>query len=493
MTVDGTQPSRSDDRLDEVIASYLEAVQRGESPDRDEWLARHPDLVGELAAFLADHDRMQKVVGPPQPTAEVTLSSTDGPIGPATPPPTHGVEDSTTLAPGEQTAPALGTKVRYFGDYELLEEIARGGMGVVYKARQRTLNRIVALKMILAGQLADADDVRRFHVEAEAAAQLDHPGIVPIFEVGQYEGQHYFSMGYIEGQSLAAKVAREPMEPRAAAELVRTVAEAVEYAHQKGVVHRDLKPENVLLDAAGHPRITDFGLAKQVQGDSHLTGTGQILGTPSYMPPEQAAGKVDEIGPAAEVYALGAMHYRLLTGRPPFHAANPLDTLLQVLNQEPVALRQLNHGVPLDLETIALKCLEKNPQRRYGSARELSEELQRWLDGKPILARPVGHAERMVRWCKRNPVIAGLLAAIAISLVGGAALSTNFAIEANWRAAQLTGMAWSPEGRRFATVGFAMAGKDSGVTIWDATPGYEQGDPLPPDYYNFNLKPGGFF
>jgi WD40 repeat protein/tRNA A-37 threonylcarbamoyl transferase component Bud32 len=417
MTVNGTQPSRSDDRLDEVITGYLEAVQRGEPPDRDAWLARHPDLAGELAAFFADHDRMQKVVGPPQPAADVTLSSAGGPMGPATRPPTHGIEELPTLAPGEQTTPAVGTRVRYFGDYELLEEIARGGMGVVYKARQRTLNRIVALKMILAGQLAGEDDVRRFHVEAEAAAQLDHPGIVPIFEVGQHEGQEYFSMGYIEGQSLAAKVARQPLEPREAAALVRTVAEAVEYAHQKGVIHRDLKPENVLLDAAAHPRITDFGLAKQVQGDSHLTGTGQILGTPSYMPPEQAAGNVEEIGPAADVYALGAILYRLLAGRPPFQAANPLDTLLQVLNQEPVALRQLNPGVPLDLETIALKCLEKDRQRRFPTAQELADELGRYLAGEPILARPVSRPERIWRWCRRRPAVAAAGAMALVSTI----------------------------------------------------------------------------
>jgi serine/threonine-protein kinase len=214
-----------------------------------------------------------------------------------------------------------------------LEEIGRGGMGVVYKARQMTLNRVVALKMILAGQLADETDVKRFHTEAEAAANLDHPGIVPIYEVGQHEGQHYFSMGYVEGQSLAARVAQGPLPPHEAAELVQAVAEAVQYAHEKGVIHRDLKPANILLarsdrihavkskspDESGHyePKITDFGLAKRVAGDSGLTATGQVLGTPSFMPPEQAAGKLDLITPASDVYALGAIVYTLLTGRPP--------------------------------------------------------------------------------------------------------------------------------------------------------------------------------
>jgi serine/threonine protein kinase len=277
-------------------------------------------------------------------------------------------------------------------------------MGVVYKARQMSLNRTVALKMILAGQLAGEDDVKRFYTEAEAAANLDHPGIVPIYEVGQHEGQHYFSMGYIEGQSLAAKVAKAPLSAGEAAQLVQSVAEAVQFAHDHGVIHRDLKPANVLLDSKGQPRVTDFGLAKRVTGESELTATGQVLGTPSFMPPEQAAGKLDQIGPVSDVYALGAILYTLLTGRPPFQAANPLDTLLQVLEQEPIAPRTLNARIRRDLETIALKCLEKEPRRRYASARELAGELQRFLNGEPIVARPISRTERAWRWCKRKPL-----------------------------------------------------------------------------------------
>src|SRR5262245_17323136 len=264
-----------------------------------------------------------------------------------------------------------------FGDYVLIREVAHGGMGVVYLARQRRLNRLCALKMIRTGELASAWEVRRFYTEAEAAAQLDHSGIVPVYEVGQYEGQHYFSMGYVEGGSLAARLREGPLPPREAASLVRQVAEAVDYAHARGIIHRDLKPANVLLDRDGRPRVSDFGLAKRVQGDSGLTAQGQVLGTPSYMPPEQAAGRTEQVGPAADVYALGGILYCLLTGRPPFQSASVMETLRQVLEQEPVPPRQLNSGVPPDLETITLKCLHKEAEKRYSSAAELAEDLRR--------------------------------------------------------------------------------------------------------------------
>jgi formylglycine-generating enzyme required for sulfatase activity/tRNA A-37 threonylcarbamoyl transferase component Bud32 len=323
---------------------------------------------------------------------------------------------------------------RTFGEYELQAEIARGGMGVVYKARQRRLNRAVAVKMILAGELADQDDVKRFLSEAEAAAGLDHPGIVPVFESGEIDGQHFFSMGFVEGQSLAALLAAGPLPPKRAAELLAQVADAVEYAHERGVIHRDLKPGNILLDKDGNPRVTDFGLAKRVAGDSGLTRTGQALGTPSFMPPEQASGKLDVIGRPADVYALGAVLYAAVTGRPPFQAATPLDTLLQVLEQEPVAPRRLNPDIPKDMETIALKCLEKEPHKRYATARVLVDELRRFLRGEPIHARPVSRPERAWRWCRRNPLAAGLLAATAATLVAGTIISRYFAILAEKRA-----------------------------------------------------------
>jgi len=298
--------------------------------------------------------------------------------------------------------------LRSFGDYTLVKEIARGGMGVVFKARQMKLNRVVALKMILSGQLASAEDVQRFYIEAEAAASLEHPGIVPIYEIGEHDGQHFFSMGFIEGASLDVQVKQGPMPPAAAATIIHKVAEVIAYAHGQGVIHRDLKPANILLDPAGDPKVTDFGLAKKTEDDSRLTGTGQILGTPGYMPPEQASGAADTIGPTADIYSLGAILYALLTGRPPFQSATAMDTLMAVLEQEPVAPCQLNPVLDSDLETICLKCLHKDKNRRYATADALVAELGRYLNGEPILARPIGRIERAWRWCQRKPALAGL-------------------------------------------------------------------------------------
>ncbi len=324
---------------------------------------------------------------------------------------------------------------RHFGDYLLLNEIARGGMGVVYRAIQTKLNREVALKMILAGQFAGPEDVRRFHQEAKIAAHLDHPNIVPIYEVGEHAGQSFFSMGLVNGESLSTSVRNQPLPPKEAAQICRVIAEAVEYAHGRGVIHRDLKPANVLLDETGQPRITDFGLAKRTDAAGlDATATGQVIGTPGYMPPEQALGQPEHIGKHSDVYSLGAILYCMLTGRPPFQAASLMQTLKQVVNDNPVPPRRLNSDVPIDLETVCLKCLSKEPTRRYASAQEFADDLQRFLSGVPVVARPLGRPQRLWRWCRRNPTIAGMALALLVLLIVGTAVSSYYAVTASRRA-----------------------------------------------------------
>jgi tetratricopeptide (TPR) repeat protein/tRNA A-37 threonylcarbamoyl transferase component Bud32 len=303
------------------------------------------------------------------------------------------------------------TTIRYFGDYELVGEIAAGGMGVVYYAHQVSLNRNVALKMIRSGALATPAEVQRFRTEAEAAANLDHPNIVPIYEIGEHEGQHYFSMKLVEGGNLAERISnlKSQISNQEAARLIATLARAVHHAHQRGVLHRDLKPSNVLLDDQGEPHLTDFGLAKLARQNQDFTQTLAVLGTPHYMAPEQAAGKARELTTAADIYSLGAMLYELLAGRPPFRGESAWEVLRQAQTLEPVPPRRLNSAVDRDLEIICLKCLEKDPRRRYDTAEELAKDLNHWLAGEPIQARPTKLPERALKWARRNPALATLI------------------------------------------------------------------------------------
>jgi serine/threonine protein kinase len=313
-------------------------------------------------------------------------------------------EADADVAAEQRDVPPVGTMLRYFGDYELLDEISRGAMGVVYKAKQRSLDRTVAVKMILGGRAASETDIERFHGEAEAAASLQHPSIVSIYEVGEHEGLHYFSMDFIDGESLADRVTRDDrLSPEQAAVWLRAMAEAVDYAHRRGVIHRDLKPSNVLIDRAGQPRITDFGLAKRQGRGRDLTQTGTILGTVAYMSPEQAMGRTKDVVPASDIYSLGAMLYEMLTGQPPFEADTLQGTLSQVAEEEPVPPRKRRHGIPRDLETICLRCLEKRPERRYSSAAALAEDLDRYLDRRPVRARPIPMWRRASHWAIQRP------------------------------------------------------------------------------------------
>src|SRR5262245_19006442 len=330
-------------QIDEIIAQYLDAERRGQAPAPDEVIAGHPEFAAELRSFFADRDQFVRIAG-----------------GPAA-----GPDAVNTV--GLETLPAPGDRVRYFGDYELQAEIARGGMGVVYKARQSRLNRIVALKLILSGQLASPADVDRFRREAESVANLDHPNIVPIFEVGEHEGQHYFSMKYVDGPNLQSRMAELRSSPAAAARLIATVARAVDHAHRRGVIHRDLKPGNVLLDSSNEPMVVDFGLARKVEGAEAVTRTGAVVGTPAYMAPEQAAARKD-LPTGVDIYSLGAILYECLTGRPPFLAETQLETLFLIMNREPERPRAIHPSIPRDLETVCLKCLEKDPAKRYASA-----------------------------------------------------------------------------------------------------------------------------
>jgi predicted Ser/Thr protein kinase len=353
-----------EEQLALLVSELTDRVQRGEEVDLEAECRRQPQLAGELRE-LWGVIVVARVAG-----------SHSAIVPPTLPPERPGEFPSGTL-----TLPAK------FGDYELQQEIGRGGMGVVYRAQQASLGREVAVKMILRGQLASQADRERFEAEAQAAARLDHPGIVPVYEVGEIDSRPYFSMKHVRGTTLAQRLAEGPLPPREAARMLATVARAIHFAHMRGVLHRDLKPSNILLDEHGEPHVTDFGLAKQITDAATLTKTGAVLGTPAYMAPEQAAGARGQVGPRSDVYSLGVILYHMLTGRPPFQAASPAEMVMLVLEQDPVPPRMLNPKADRDLEMICLRCLQKPADLRYASAAALADDLEAYLNDESISAR----------------------------------------------------------------------------------------------------------
>ncbi|QEF98490.1 Serine/threonine-protein kinase PknB [Stieleria maiorica] len=397
------KPER-DEAFDRIVHEYYRSIENGESIPRQAFINRHREFEQELHSFFADLDQFDQAVEDREVTPDDAI-------------------DATHVTPLGRSSLDPRVAVRYIGEYRVLSEVARGGMGIVFKARQESLRRTVALKMILSGRLANEAQVERFYREARSAAALKHPRIVAVHEIGKHEGHHYFTMDFIEGESLAETLREDSLPPRRAAELVATLADAIHFAHQRGVLHRDLKPANVLLDGDGQPHITDFGLSKPLfDADADLgaiTYSGQILGTPRFMAPEQAAAEHGRVGVPSDVYSLGAILYTSLVGRAPFVAESTVETIRQVIEKDPVRPRLLNPAVPKDLETICLKCLEKVPESRYRSAADLRDDLRRFLDGHAIHAKPIGWSSRAWKWCRRRPEVASLLSLLMLALLTG--------------------------------------------------------------------------
>ena len=385
---------------EELLATLVDELSEVRGPaaqaSLEQLAADHPRLAGQLrelfaAMMVTDAVAEQSAVFSPDGYGADRSGGSGSSPSDARPSAGSWPGAGTGLLPGVTPLPAA------FGDYELLEELGRGGMGVVYRAVQKSLGRTVAIKMLLRRDLATTADLVRFRSEAEAAAQLDHPGIVSIFEVGECDGHPFYSMQFIEGTTLAKRLRLGPLPAREAAALLAKVADAVHAAHARGVLHRDLKPSNILIDGGGEPHVSDFGLAKRLEAEESVTHTGAILGTPCYMSPEQAAGSRGDVGPTSDVWSLGTILYQMLTGRPPFQASSPMDTLLAVLESDPPVPRSIDRQVDRDLEMIALKSLQKPQELRYGSAAELAADLRAFLAGEPVAARHGGFADIVAR------------------------------------------------------------------------------------------------
>ncbi len=407
MTGETEDDLEEDAEFQRLLVRCLELTQRGGSVDREQLRSEHPEYAESICQFLDNQDAFQGVFGRRAVDADA-------------------FDDQATLYSGDPTETSSGSVWSFarlgeanfpvsFGDYSLLEEIDRGGMGIVFKARHEQLNRIVALKILRAGELSNEDELARFRAEAEASASINHPNIISIYEVGEFSGLVYFTMAFIEGRDLGKLIQARTLDPKEAARIVSSVAHAVDAAHRGGIIHRDLKPSNILLDARREPYLIDFGLAK-TGNTVALTCTGQILGTPAYMSPEQARG--DILTPASDVYSLGAVLYEAIAGQPPFTGPTPIDVLLQVLNREPATPRKLNNKVPRALEMIILRAMEKSPQGRYESAADLQSDLQRFILDEPIERPRPTVWERAETWWRREPVLVShLCGTLAVLLI----------------------------------------------------------------------------
>lgn len=415
---------KSDDCIERLVcAEYRIRLAISSKPEKESFYRRFPSCYEHLSIMFAQMDSELADIATVAHSSSGTQNGVD--------------QDSTKASRLFDRFCSDGDRIKYFGEYELIEEIARGGMGIVYKAKQLTLNRVVALKMIRSGEYASAIDVHRFKEEALAAAVLSHPGIVQIYETGEHDGLRYFTMEFVDGISLSQKIQSGPLHPSLAVQVMVKVTDAVAYAHSQGLIHRDIKPSNVLLDHDGTPKVTDFGLAKRLDSSLAMTLTGEVLGTPSYMAPEQALGLAKSISERTDVYSIGATLYALITGRPPFQASSIHEILSQVINREPIAPTQLDSSIPRDLETICLRCLRKDPKQRFESVLSLKEDLIRFSEGRPIRSRRVGVWERGILWCGRNPQTTALLTATTLSLIGGFVLALAYARDATSHANQL--------------------------------------------------------
>lgn len=378
--------SRREEAIEKAIAEYLIATESGAAFDTDAWLQRNADIADDLRDFVEVHEHAIGFVG-----AEENNAATVVPIS---------VWES-------------GGFPTHIGNYEILDEIGRGGMGIVFRARHRDLQRIVALKVIRSGEFASPEETSRFRAETEACARLQHPNIVPIYDVGEQAGLQYFTMALIDGPTLVERLQQEELSAKDAARLVQKLAMAIENAHTAGIIHRDLKPANILFNSSGEPFITDFGLAKMAGTDEMLTTTGQILGTPAYMAPEQATGRRNHVGESADVYSLGCLLYFALTGQAPFHGPTPFDILLQVLERDPPLPRQINRQVPAVLERVCLRAMAKRLEDRYASARHFAEDLGKFLKDEPVAWPEITWPQKLSAWWRREPILVSHLCGIS--------------------------------------------------------------------------------